>query len=57
MIGGWYGESHGMYSLTYGMIATVEHGLEMAGAIVFIWALLVHIAETYKQVHFQVDYS
>ena len=36
MIGGHYAESHGMKSLIYSMITTIEESLEMAGVIVFI---------------------
>jgi hypothetical protein len=57
MIGGWYGESHGIYNLPYSMISTVEESLEMAGAIVFIRALLVYIAETYKEVQIRLNTS
>jgi hypothetical protein len=51
-ISGRYDELHGRRNLTYSMIATVEESLEMAGAIVFIWALLAYIADNYKQVEF-----
>src|SRR5690606_42073042 len=35
LVGGRFAELHGMRSLTYRMIATVEEALEMAGAILF----------------------
>ena len=41
LIGGRYLELHGVENLTYAMITTVEESLEMAGVIIFIWALLV----------------
>lgn len=55
LIGGYYAELHGYRNLTYSMIVTVEESLEMAGAIVFIWALLRYIGETHGKVsfHFQ----
>ncbi|MFZ2052894.1 MAG: hypothetical protein WAU81_01735 [Candidatus Aminicenantales bacterium] len=43
MIGGYYAGLHGSRNLDYRMIATVEEGLEMAGVIVFIYALLKYI--------------
>ena len=36
------------------MIATLEESLEMAGVIVFIWALLTYMSEKYKEVRFQI---
>ena len=53
LVGGRYSESHGTQNLTYSMIATTEESLEMAGVIVFIWALLVYIADHYKEVRFR----
>jgi hypothetical protein len=53
LVGGWYAESHGLNTLTYATITTVEEGLEMAGAIVFIRALLVYLADTYAEVRFR----
>ena len=55
LIGGSYAESHGSKNLTYNMITTIEEGLEMAGLIVFIYALLVYIADTYKEVRFRFN--
>ncbi len=55
MIGGAYAEIHGHGNLMYNLIANVEDTLEMAGLIVFIWALLTYIANTYKKVLFQFD--
>lgn len=54
LIGGRFAELHG-YNLTYKMIETVEESLEMAGVIIFIWALLVYIADNYKEVRFRFD--
>jgi hypothetical protein len=55
LIEGRYAELHGAHNLTFNMIATVEEGLEMAGAILFIWALLVYIADNYQEVRFRFD--
>ena len=46
---------HGERNLLFSMIATVEESLEMAGVIIFIWALLVHIADNYKEVRFRFE--
>ncbi|MFA5516446.1 MAG: hypothetical protein WDA20_09175 [Desulfuromonadales bacterium] len=43
LLGGRYMELHGNQNLTYSMIATVEESLEMAGVIVFIYALLNYV--------------
>jgi hypothetical protein len=53
--GGHYAKLHGIHNLTYSMIATVEESLEMAGIIVFIYALLKYIAHHYQVVQFQFD--
>lgn len=53
LIGGRFAELHGIRNLTYSMIVTVEESLEMAGVIIFIWALLVYIADNCKEVRFQ----
>ncbi len=55
LVGGRYAEMHGHDNLTYSMFATVEESLEMAGAIVFIYALLKYIADNYIEVRFQVS--
>ncbi len=55
LIGGAYAELHGQQNFTYSMIATVEESLEMAGLIIFIWALLVYFADNYKEVRFRFD--
>jgi hypothetical protein len=53
MIGGAYEESYGRENLTYSMISTIEESLELAGLIVFIYALLAHISSSYKEVRFR----
>jgi hypothetical protein len=52
LIGGRFAELYGTGNLTYSMIATGEESLEMAGVIVFIYALLIYIAENHKEVRF-----
>lgn len=56
LIGGRYVELHGP-DLTYSMITTVEESLEMAGAIVFIYAMLTYMEENYGEVRFQFEHS
>jgi hypothetical protein len=48
LIGSHHAELYGYENWTYSMIATLEESLEMAGLIVFIWALLKHCADNYK---------
>lgn len=55
LVGGRYDEMHGQNNLTYSMIATLEESLEMAGIIVFIYALLKYLADTYVEVRFRAD--
>lgn len=55
LIGGRYAELHGLKNLTYSMITTVEESLEMAGLIVFIWALLKYCADNHKEMRFRFD--
>ena len=49
LIDGRYADLHGQETLAYSLLTTVEEGLEMAGLIVFIWALLMHISERYEE--------
>ena len=55
LIGGHYAELHGLKNLTYVMLTTVEESLEMAGVIVFIWGLLVYLADNHKEVQFRFN--
>lgn len=55
MLGGRWVESHGFHNLTYRLITTVEESLEMFGVIIFIWALLVYLADTYKEIRLRFD--
>jgi hypothetical protein len=50
LIGGYYAELHGLKNLTYSMLTTVEESLEMSGIILFIWGLLIYLADNYKEV-------
>lgn len=52
LIGGRYAERHGSQNLTYSMLSTVEESLEMAGVIVFIYALLDYMSDTFADVRF-----
>jgi hypothetical protein len=56
LIGGWYIEYREV-DLTFNMIATVEESLEMAGAIVFIHALMTYIEANYREVRFRFEHS
>jgi len=55
MLGGRYAESHGYDNLTYQLITHLEESMEMAGIIVFIYALLRYLAEHYPRVEFLID--
>lgn len=55
MIGGHYFVLHSDQNLTYSMISTLEESLEMAGLVVFIWALLKYCAENFKELHFRLE--
>ena len=55
LIGGRYDELHGSDNLTYNMISTIEESLEMAGLIVFMYALLVYIADNYMDIRFRFN--
>ncbi len=51
MIGGQYAEAHGTWNLTYSLITTVEEGMEMAGSVLFVDALLRYLEVEYGAVH------
>lgn len=53
LIGSSHAELHGYENWMYALIATLEESLEMAGLIVFIWALLKHPADNHKEVRFR----
>lgn len=54
LAGGWYVERHGR-GIVQGIISTVEEALEMAGIIVFIYALLDHLAARYGEVRLRLS--
>lgn len=53
MIGGNYASIYGIKNLEYNLIVTVEESLELAGQVIFIYALLEHIREHFGEVCFQ----
>ncbi len=55
LVEGRFAESYGRHNPTYAMFVTVEESLEMAGAIVFVWALLTFIADRYEVVRFRFE--
>ena len=57
MIGGRHAESHGFENLTYQLLTHLEESMEMAGIIVFIYALLRYLADQYPTVQFLIDDS
>lgn len=50
MIEGAFIVREGPFSMTYAMIVTVEESLEMAGLLVFLYALLGYLADTYRAI-------
>jgi hypothetical protein len=48
ILGGYYAKSHGESNFQFSMFSTVEEGLEMAGVIVLINALLNYLIDHYK---------
>ena len=57
LIGGRYDEQHGFQNLPYAMIVTIEEALEMAGLIVFIYALMTYIEASCGEVQFRFKHS
>jgi heme A synthase len=55
MLGGYYAELYGFQNFGYGLIASMEEGLEMLGAIVFSWGLMTYIADEYGEIEFQFE--
>jgi hypothetical protein len=53
MVEGWYSEVNGRENFLYMAMTTLEETLEMAGTIVFIWALLEYISDFYKILEFR----
>ena len=54
MIGGRYGEAYGFENLTAQLMTHLEESMEMAGMIVFIYALLRYLAEQCPKVEFLI---
>lgn len=52
LIGGHYAITHGIRSWIFIASSSVEEGLEMGGIILFIFALLGYMAETFEEVRF-----
>ncbi|MBE0428495.1 MAG: hypothetical protein IBX61_01320 [Thermoleophilia bacterium] len=57
LVGAYVAELYGQAGLRYGLTATVEESLEMAGVIVFIWALLSYMAGHHEEVTFRFESS
>lgn len=57
LVGGKYGELHGKDDFQYSMLATVEEGLEMAGVIVLINALLNYLISHHRQIRIDLTHS
>jgi hypothetical protein len=55
MVGGHQAELHGQENLRYGLTATSEEGCEMAGIIVFIYAIMEYLDRSYKEIRFQFE--
>jgi hypothetical protein len=43
MIGGWHASKHGVDNLTFATLAHIEEGLELAGMLLFLYALLDYL--------------
>jgi hypothetical protein len=54
-ISGKHASVHGRHNLTYQLIITLEELLEMAGAVVFIYALLDYIGHRFPRLSFEVS--
>lgn len=52
LVGGRYVEVYGYDNWTYTFIATAEETFEIAGLILFVWALLKHCEDTYQVIVF-----
>jgi hypothetical protein len=54
MIESRYHQMYGTYDITYKVFVTIEETMEMVGTIIFIRALLMHIAENFPDIDFFV---
>ncbi|WP_156087735.1 hypothetical protein [Lysobacter sp. Root667] len=52
LIEGWWREAHGHKNLIYHVLVSLEEGMEMAGVIAFIHALLRYVAGRFGEVRF-----
>lgn len=52
LVEGWWREGQGHKNLVYHVLVSLEEGMEMAGIIAFIHALLNHISRRYGEVRF-----
>ncbi|WP_157489307.1 hypothetical protein [Lysobacter sp. Root916] len=52
LVEGWWREAHGHRNLVYHALVSLEEGMEMAGVIAFIHALLSYISQRYGEVRF-----
>jgi hypothetical protein len=55
LVEGWWREGHGHRNLLYHMLVSMEEGMEMVGAILFIHALLDYIARQHGALQFRFD--
>lgn len=55
LIEGYLIELHGRRTLGFWIAISIEESLEMAGIILFIWALLVYFGDKYQSVEFDVE--
>jgi hypothetical protein len=55
MLGGHVAEAHGARNAGYAFLTTVEEGLEMAGILLFIRALLDYFAENFREVRLMFE--
>jgi hypothetical protein len=53
LVGGVVFKLRGSRDLMYNMVATVEESLEMAGVILFLWALMSYLADNYGEIVFR----
>jgi hypothetical protein len=57
LIGGYWVELHGVENVTYALITTCEESLEMAGVLVFIYALMSYITSELSDLFFHIGLS
>jgi hypothetical protein len=51
LVEGWWREGHGHHNAMYHVLVSLEEGMEMAGVILFIRALLAHLALCFGALH------